>query len=138
MPAQKENAVENNSVRSDSSRGPPACPSPPHREARLRPGGARSCRPGCRGSRRRERREGLWHYSPASYIWAMDEEELKTFARTFLGPARVVSLKDHLLSCKWPCASCGLTVEDTIPIPVPAPCPKCNGIAFEAVDRHPQ
>src|SRR6476660_1678232 len=68
------------------------------------------------------------------YIRAMDEEDLKGFERKFLGPARVVSLKDRLLSCEWRCSSCGLTVEDIIPIPVPAPCQKCNGIAFEAVD----
>ena len=68
------------------------------------------------------------------YIRAMDEEDLKGFERKFLGPARVVSLKDRLLSCEWRCSSCGLTVEDIIPIPVPTPCQKCNGIAFEAVD----
>ena len=68
------------------------------------------------------------------YIWAMDEEDLKAFERTFAGSATVVSLKDRLLSCEWRCSSCGLTVEDIIPIPVPAPCPKCNGIAFVAVD----
>jgi rubrerythrin len=65
----------------------------------------------------------------------MDEEDLKAFDRKFLGPARVVSLKDRLLSCEWRCSSCGLTVEDIIPIPVPAsPCPQCNGTNFEAID----
>jgi predicted Zn-ribbon and HTH transcriptional regulator len=49
-------------------------------------------------------------------------------------PARVVRLKDRLLSCEWRCSSCGLTLEDIIPILVPAPCPKCNGIAFEAIE----
>ena len=67
-------------------------------------------------------------------IWDMDEKEPKTFVREFLGPARVVSLRDRLPSCEWRCASCGFTVEDTIPIPVPAPCAKCNGIAFEAIE----
>jgi rubrerythrin len=65
----------------------------------------------------------------------MDEDDLKSYERKFLGPARVVSLKDRLLSCEWRCSSCGRTVEDIIPIPVPAPCPQCNGINFEAIDR---
>ena len=49
-------------------------------------------------------------------------------------PDKIVGLKDRLLSCEWRCSSCGLIVEDIIPIPVPAPCPKCSGIAFEAVE----
>jgi predicted Zn-ribbon and HTH transcriptional regulator len=69
-----------------------------------------------------------------AYIWAMDEEELETFARALLGPARVVDLKDRLLSQGWRCSSCGLLVESAKPIPVPAPCPRCRGIAFETAD----
>ena len=46
---------------------------------------------------------------------AMDEDDLKSYERKFLGPARVVSLKDHLLSCEWRCSSCGLTVDDIVP-----------------------
>ena len=68
------------------------------------------------------------------YIWAMDEEELETFARAFLGPAKVVDLKDRLLSQGWRCSSCGLLVESAKPIPVPAPCQRCRGIAFETAD----
>ena len=42
----------------------------------------------------------------------MDEDDLKSYERKFLGPARVGSLKDRLLSCEWRCSSCGLTVDD--------------------------
>jgi predicted Zn-ribbon and HTH transcriptional regulator len=69
------------------------------------------------------------------YIWAMDEKDI---IERLGSPDKIVRLKDRLLSHEWRCSSCGFTVEDTIPIPVPAPCPKCNGIAFEAVERPPQ
>jgi rubrerythrin len=49
-------------------------------------------------------------------------------------PDKIVRLMDRVLSREWRCSRCGHTVEDTVPIPVPAPCPKCNGIAFEAVE----
>ena len=65
---------------------------------------------------------------------AMDKKELETFARALLGPARIVNLKDRLLSQEWRCSSCGLVVESAEPVPVPAPCPRCRGIAFETVD----
>ena len=65
------------------------------------------------------------------YIWAMDEKDI---IERLGWPDKIVRLKDRLLSCEWRCSICGLSVEDTIPIPVPAPCPKCNGIAFEAVE----
>ena len=58
----------------------------------------------------------------------MDEDDLKSYERKFLGPARVVSLKDRLLSCEWRCSSCGLTVDDIVPIPVPAPCRSATGL----------
>ena len=64
----------------------------------------------------------------------MEEKEQKTLVRVFLGPARVVGLEDHLLSSEWRCSSCDLRVENIIPIQVPAPCPTCNGIAFEAIE----
>ena len=69
------------------------------------------------------------------YIWAMHEKDI---IERLGPPDKIVRLKDRLLSHEWRCSSCGFTVEDTIPIPVPAPCPKCNGIAFEAVERPPQ
>ena len=65
------------------------------------------------------------------YIWAMDEKDI---SERLGPPARIVRLKDRMLSSEWRCSSCGLTVEDIIPIPVPAPCPKCSGIAFEAIE----
>jgi rubrerythrin len=71
----------------------------------------------------------------SDYIWTMDEEELKAFAKKALGPARLVSLKDRLLSREWQCSRCKLTVTNNTPIPVPAPCPVCGGIAFEAIEQ---
>jgi rubrerythrin len=69
------------------------------------------------------------------YIWAMDDKELGEFAKRFLGPARIVRLEDRLHSRKWQCSRCKLMVTNNTPIPVPAPCPVCGGIAFEAIEQ---
>jgi rubrerythrin len=71
------------------------------------------------------------------YIWAMDDKELDKFAKRFLGPARTVRLEDCLHSRKWQCSRCKLTVTNVTPISVPAPCPVCGGIAFEAIEQPP-
>jgi hypothetical protein len=55
--------------------------------------------------------------------------------RQFLGPARIVSLKDRLRSRAWVCSSCKHTMTSDTPIPVQAPCSKCGGLAFEMVDQ---
>ncbi len=67
----------------------------------------------------------------ASVGSAMDEKDI---IERLGPPDKIVRLKDRMLSSEWRCSSCGLTVEDTVPIPAPAPCPKCGGIAFEAVE----
>ena len=63
----------------------------------------------------------------------MNEKELKAFARRFLGPARLVRLKDRLRSRVWQCSRCKLTITNDTP--VPAPCPVCGGVAFEAIEQ---
>jgi rubrerythrin len=65
----------------------------------------------------------------------MDEEELDELTRRLLGPVRIVSLKDRLRSGTWKCTSCEYTRTSDTPILVPAPCPKCGGIAFETVEQ---
>jgi predicted Zn-ribbon and HTH transcriptional regulator len=69
-----------------------------------------------------------------NYIWVMDEKDI---IERLGPPDRVVDLKERLRSREWQCSRCGLTVENDKPIPVPAPCPLCGSVAFEAVGRPP-
>jgi rubrerythrin len=66
-----------------------------------------------------------------NYIWTMDEKDI---IERLGPPDKIVSLKERLRGRQWQCSRCGLTVENDKPIPVPAPCPLCGGIAFEAID----
>jgi hypothetical protein len=55
-----------------------------------------------------------------------------------LPPDEIVSRKDRMLSRAWVCATCHKLVTGPTPIPVPAPCSFCGGIAFEKVGTEPQ
>ena len=67
------------------------------------------------------------------YIWAMDEKDISGRRARPAGKDRALE-GSHAQLRMARFSSCGLTVEDIIPIPVPAPCPKCSGIAFEAIE----
>jgi hypothetical protein len=53
-------------------------------------------------------------------------------------PDKIVSRKDRMRSCAWVCSTCREVVTSSAPIPVPAPCIRCSGIAFETVEIEPQ
>ena len=56
------------------------------------------------------------------YLQGIEEEQIR------------VDLKDHLLSRAWLCSSGRAVSTSDEPIPVPAPCAQCGGIAFETVE----
>lgn len=64
----------------------------------------------------------------------MDEDDIEAFARVLVGPGRAVALKDRLRSRAWICSSSRIVVKNAEEIPVPAPCAKCGGIAFETIE----
>ena len=68
------------------------------------------------------------------YIWAMREKDIIDI----LGPPDVVADPvDRKRSREWQCSRCKLTITNDNPFPVPAPCPVCGGIAFEAIEPPP-
>jgi hypothetical protein len=52
-------------------------------------------------------------------------------------PDEIVSREDRMRSRAWVCSTCRKLVTSPTPIPVPAPCSLCHGIAFEAI-REPR
>lgn len=66
------------------------------------------------------------------YILTMDEKDV----RERLGPPdKIIGRSERMRSRVWMCSSCKLTITSIEPIPVPAPCLLCGGIAFETLDR---
>ena len=50
-----------------------------------------------------------------------------------LGPPDEITDGPGMLATEWKCWGCVEVVRSDNPIPVPAPCPRCGGIAFEKV-----
>jgi hypothetical protein len=48
-------------------------------------------------------------------------------------PDAIVGREGRMRSRAWACTTCREVVRGSEPIPVPAPCPRCGGIAFETV-----
>jgi rubrerythrin len=65
------------------------------------------------------------------YIWAMDEKQIRQRRGP---PDKIVDHRGHLRSREWMCSTCKHVITSAEPVPVPAPCPKCGGIAFETDD----
>jgi hypothetical protein len=42
--------------------------------------------------------------------------------------------RERINSRAWVCSTCREVVTSLQPVPVPAPCAKCGGIAFEAAE----
>jgi rubrerythrin len=60
----------------------------------------------------------------------MDNKE----ARDRLGlPDEIVRREDRMRSRIWICSTCRHLVAQPTPIPAPASCPRCGGIAFKMV-----
>jgi hypothetical protein len=58
----------------------------------------------------------------------MDEHDV----RKLLGePDEIISRKERMLSRVWLCSSCNAVTHTGEPIPTPAPCIQCGGIAFK-------
>jgi hypothetical protein len=53
-------------------------------------------------------------------------------------PDEIVGREDRLRSRSWLCSTCRTVTTTAEPLPVPAPCTKCGGIFFEAVETPPQ
>jgi hypothetical protein len=53
-------------------------------------------------------------------------------------PDRIIGRKERMRSRAWVCSNCREVVARPDPIPVPAPCVRCGGIAFEVVEDEPQ
>jgi rubrerythrin len=49
-------------------------------------------------------------------------------------PDNIIGRSERTRNRVWLCSSCKLTITSIEPIPVPAPCPVCDGIAFESVE----
>ena len=50
---------------------------------------------------------------------------------TFGEPDEIVSKSERITSRRWQCSACAEIVKTDEPIPVPAPCKRCGGIAFK-------
>jgi hypothetical protein len=63
-------------------------------------------------------------------ILSMDEKD----ALDRLGPPdEIASRDDRMRGRAWACSACRQVVTSPTPIPVPAPCLRCGGVAFETV-----
>ena len=51
----------------------------------------------------------------------------------FLGPPDEITDHARMLGTAWKCWTCVEVVISDTPMPVPAPCPRCGGIAFDKV-----
>jgi hypothetical protein len=80
--------------------------------------------------------DGCWYvYYAKGRIWVGDEQDLRTLAEH--GIVRIVEEEEKSCLICWhrhcqqksqPCESCGNTLQNFMPIPVPASpvCPRCN------------
>jgi ATP-dependent DNA ligase len=53
-------------------------------------------------------------------------------------PDQTVDRKNRMRSLGWVCSTCRSATAFAMPMPCPAPCSWCGGIAFETVDGPPQ
>ena len=65
------------------------------------------------------------------YIWTMDETEL---TRRLGQPDNIIGREERMRSLGWVCSTCRNATANVVPMPCPAPCAWCGGIAFEMVD----
>jgi hypothetical protein len=69
------------------------------------------------------------------YISGMDEKDVLEHPGP---PDKTIGRGERMRSRVWMCSSCKLTITSIEPIPVPAPCLLCGGIAFETVEQRLQ
>ena len=67
---------------------------------------------------------------PGPYILRMDEKDVVAL----LGPPDELGRRqDRMRGRAWKCLTCTTVITSAEPIPIPAPCIVCGGIAFELV-----
>jgi hypothetical protein len=52
-------------------------------------------------------------------------------------PDKIIGPEDRMRSLGWVCSTCRSPIALAVPMPCPAPCAWCGGIAFETVDAEP-
>ena len=50
-----------------------------------------------------------------------------------LGPPDKITRGLGMTALEWKCSTCVERIESAAPIRIPAPCPRCGGIAFEKI-----
>jgi hypothetical protein len=70
-----------------------------------------------------------------TYILSMNEKDV---VERLGRPDEIVGREDRMRSRSWLCSTCRAVTTTVEPVPNPAPCAKCGGIFFEAVETPPQ
>ena len=66
-----------------------------------------------------------------TYILSMNEKDV---VERLGPPDEIVRREGRMRSRSWLCSTCRTVTTTAKPLPIPAPCAKCGGIFFEAVE----
>jgi hypothetical protein len=64
-------------------------------------------------------------------MWGMNERDV---IERLGQPNEIVGREGRMRSRSWLCSMCRAVTKTVEPLPCPAPCAKCGGIFFEAVE----